>query len=289
MSRRSPATGTSAVPPPGRPGSRAGRDLPKAIGVGLGVGGVALALLAWLRPGFVALVAIVMALAIWEMRATLRRARGISLVWLPAGIGSVSTVVASWWWGHEAQAVGLVLTALAIMLVRLAGGAEGYLTDVASSVFLSLYLGGFGSFATLLVHPPDGFGRMLVVLIAVVCSDTGGYAVGVVAGRHPMAPRISPKKSWEGLAGSLVVATAGGALAMALLLHAPWWQGAIVGLVIAVIATGGDLAESLIKRDLGVKDMGTLVPGHGGVMDRLDSLLPCAVVGYLLLSVFLPL
>lgn len=287
MTARPPAT------PPTAPGTgrtpRAGRDLPRAIGVGLAVGAVAVTLLSLLRPGFVALIAVVMVIAVWEMRDTLARARGIAVVWLPTMIGVVATVTCVWWWGFQAQVYGLALTALAIMLVRLGRGAAGYLADVTASIFLAMYLGGFGSFATLLVHAEDGFGRMLVFLIAVVCSDTGGYAVGVLMGRHPMAPKISPKKSWEGLAGSLVTAAAGGAIAIVPLLGAPWWQGALLGVVIAGVATGGDLAESLIKRDLGVKDMGTLVPGHGGVMDRLDSLLPGALVGYLLLSVIKPL
>lgn len=265
---------------------RAGRDLPVAIGVGLGVGAIAVALLVLWRPGFVALIAVVMAIAVWEMRGTLRGARGIGVVWVPLAVGVVATVVSTWWWGHQAQAIGLALTALAILFYRLAGGAEGFVADVTASVFLAVYLGGFGSFASLLVRPEDGFGRMLVFLIAVVCSDTGGYAVGVLAGRHPMAPRISPKKSWEGLTGSFVAAVVGGAIALPLLLHGSWWQGAVLGAVVALVATAGDLAESLIKRDLGVKDMGTIVPGHGGVMDRLDSLLPCAVVSWILLGLF---
>jgi phosphatidate cytidylyltransferase len=288
----SPSADESAVPSgaagarPHRP--RAGRDLPKAIGVGVGVGAIAVILLATWRPGFVGLIAIVMALAVWEMRGTLRRARSLGLVWVPVMVGVIATVLATWWWGHAAQAVGLALTALAVMFVRLAGGAAGYLADVTASVFLAVYLGGFGSFATLLVRPEDGFGRILVFLIAVVCSDTGGYAVGVLLGRHPMAPTISPKKSWEGFAGSVLVATVGGGIAMPLLLDASWWRGAVLGAVVSLVAVGGDLAESLIKRDIGVKDMGTLVPGHGGVMDRLDSLLPCAVVSWLLLTVLVP-
>lgn len=288
--------GSAAGPPPGAvpaspPGRtpRAGRDLPMAIGVGLAVGAIAVTLLVLWRPGFMILIAAVMAVAVWEMRSTLRRARQLTLVWVPLAAGAMATVVATWWWGHEAQALGIALTALAIMFVRLGRGADGYLADVTASVFLAVYLGGLGSFATLLIRPEDGFGRIMVFLIAVVCSDTGGYAVGVLLGRHPMAPRISPKKSWEGLAGSVLTATAGGALAMPLLLHAPWWTGAVLGVVVALVATGGDLAESLIKRDLGVKDMGTLVPGHGGVMDRLDSLLPCAAVSWVLLAAFVPL
>lgn len=281
------AGAAASSPQPRTP--RAGRDLPMAIGVGLAVGAVAVTLLALWRPGFMILIAAVMATAVVEMRGTLRRARQLSIVWLPLALGVMATVVTSWWWGHEAQILGIVLTALTVMFVRLGGGADGYLADVTATVFLAVYLGGLGSFATLLVRPEDGFGRILVFLIAVVCSDTGGYAVGVLAGRHPMAPRISPKKSWEGLAGSVVTATVGAAIALPLLLPGSWWQGAVLGLVVALVATGGDLAESLIKRDLGVKDMGTLVPGHGGVMDRLDSLLPCAAVSWVLLAVFLPL
>lgn len=274
------SNGAPAHPP------KAGRNLPMAISVGVIVGAIAVALLATWRPGFVALIAVVVAIAVWEMRTTLRRARDIGVAWLPLGVGAAATVVTTWWWGHAAQAIGLALTALAIMFYRLAGGAAGYLTDVTASVFLAVYLGGFGSFATLLVHPADGFGRVLVFLIAVVCSDTGGYAVGVLIGRHPMAPTISPKKSWEGMAGSFVTAVVGGAIALPILLHGHWWAGAILGAVIALVGTAGDLSESVIKRDLGVKDMGTLVPGHGGVMDRLDSLLPCAVVSWLLLGAF---
>lgn len=267
---------------------RAGRDLPMAIGVGLGLGAIAITLLALWRPGFMGLIAVVMAVAVLEMRATLRQARAINLVWVPLGLGVIATIIATWWWGHLAQAAGLALTALAIMFTRLLGGAHGYLADVTASVFLAIYLGGFGSFATLLVQPEDGFGRVLVFLIAVVCSDTGGYAVGILAGRHPMAPTISPKKSWEGLAGSVTAAVIGAGIAVPTLLNGAWWQGVILGAVAALVATFGDLSESLIKRDLGVKDMGKAVPGHGGVMDRLDSLLPCAVVCWALLALFLP-
>lgn len=267
---------------------RAGRDLPMAIGVGLGLGAIVIALLVFFRPGFVILIAIAMATAVWEMHGTLRRARGIRLAWPPAAIGVIATVVCTWWWGHLAQIAGLALTVLAVMFYRLRRGAEGYLADVTTTAFLAVYLAGFASFATLLVRPEDGMGRVLVFLIAVVCSDTGGYAAGALLGRHPMAPAISPKKSWEGFAGSVITATVGGAVSLALLLDHPWWQGAVLGAVIAVIATAGDLSESLIKRDLGVKDMGTVLPGHGGVMDRLDSLLPCAVVSWMLLAAFVP-
>lgn len=267
--------------------SRAGRNLPLAIGVGLLLGAVVIASLLLWRPSFVIIVAAIVVATVWELRATLTKVGTSTLVWPPLLVGGIATVVAAWPWGHPAQIIGVALTALGVMVWRMPSGAEGYLSDVAVTVFFTVYVVGFGSFAVLLAHPDNGAQRILVFLIAVVCSDTGGYAAGVLAGRHPMAPAISPKKSWEGFGGSVLVAAVGGALSMWLLLHHPWWQGAVIGVVIALVATTGDLIESLIKRDLGVKDMGTLVPGHGGVMDRLDSLLPSAVAVWILLSLFL--
>ncbi len=272
------------------PDSRAGRNLPVAIGVGLGLGAVLIACLLLVRQLFVVIIVAAVVASIWEMRSTLARARGITVAWIPLAVGSAATIALTWPYGHKAQALGIALTALAAMGWRSAKGADGYFADVSATVFLAIYLGLFGSFATLLVSPSDGHARVLAFLIMVVGSDTGGYAAGALFGRHPMAPKVSPKKSWEGFAGSLVAAMAGGALAVSLqpALHHPWWQGAVVGGVIACVATAGDLAESLIKRDLGVKDMGTLLPGHGGVMDRMDSLLPSAVVSWALLALFIP-
>jgi phosphatidate cytidylyltransferase len=277
-------------PTTGEVKSRAGRNLPMAIGVGLGLGAVLVAALLLYRQLFVAIIVVAVVASIWEMRSTLASARGISLAWIPLAMGSAATIALAWPWGFEAQAVGVAFTALAVMVWRFAQGADGYLADVSASIFLVVYLGLFASFATLLVAPHDGHARVLAFLIVVVCSDTGGYAAGALFGKHQMAPTISPKKSWEGFAGSIVTAMVGGALAISLqpALHHPWWQGVIVGGALAVVATMGDLAESLIKRDLGVKDMGTLLPGHGGVMDRMDSLLPSAVVAWALLILFIP-
>ena len=269
-------------------GSRAGRNLPVAIAVGLGLGALAIVSLLTYRQTFIVIIAAAVAASIWELRGTLAAARGIRITWIPLAIGSVTTIALAWPYGHAAQGVGLAVTALACMVWRFGNGPAGYLTDVSASIFAAVYLGLLASFATLLLAPADGAGRIMTFLIMVVCSDTGGYAAGVLFGKHPMAPTISPKKSWEGFAGSVTAAMVGGALCVWLLLSGQWWQGLVVGAAVAVAATGGDLAESLIKRDLGVKDMGTLLPGHGGVMDRMDSLLPSAVVTWLLLAVFVP-
>jgi phosphatidate cytidylyltransferase len=134
---------------------------------------------------------------------------------------------------------------------------------------------------------PDGPRRVLAFLILPVCSDVGGYLVGVLAGRHPMAPVISPSKTWEGLAGSVTSCVVAGVLVLTLLLHGTWWQGIVLGLAAVAAATLGDLSESMIKRDLQIKDMGRLLPGHGGILDRIDSLLITAPVVWLLLTIFL--
>jgi phosphatidate cytidylyltransferase len=140
----------------------------------------------------------------------------------------------------------------------------------------------------LMLEPADGPRRVTTFLIVTMCSDIGGYLVGVIFGRHPMAPSISPKKSWEGMAGSVLACMLVATPFVVLALDGPWWGGLVFGAALAVSATVGDLGESLIKRDLGIKDMGNLLPGHGGIMDRLDSLLPSAAVAYLLLSVLAP-
>lgn len=281
----------ASAEPAGQPApssSRAGRNLPMALAVGLGLGAIIVGSLLWYRQSFVGIITLAVLASVWELRTTLAKARGIEIAWLPLAVGVGATVVLAWPFGHTAQAVGVVATALACLAWRFGKGADGYLRDVSATVFLAVYLGLFASFATLLVEPEDGAYRVLTFLVVVVCSDTGGYAAGVLFGKHQMAPKISPKKSWEGFAGSAVTAMVGGALSVALMLDHPWWQGVVVGAILTIVATVGDLSESLIKRDLGVKDMGTLLPGHGGVMDRLDSLLPSAVVAWMLLSIFVP-
>ena len=283
--------GTGSAEPPDAPAekvSRAGRNLPMALAVGLGLGAVIIASLLTYRQTFLIIIVAAVVASIWELQHTLRVARGIEISWLPVALGSTATVVLAWPYGHDAQALGVAFTALACMAWRFGRGSAGYLADVSASIFVTVYLGLLASFAAMMLAPSDGAHRIMAFLIMVVASDTGGYAGGVLFGKHPMAPAISPKKSWEGFAGSVLAAMVGGALTVWLLLGGQWWQGALVGAVLAVTATAGDLAESLIKRDLGVKDMGNLLPGHGGIMDRMDSLLPSAIFAWLLLAVFVP-
>ena len=268
--------------------SRAGRDLVAAIGVGVGMGGIALASLLIQRHWFIAVLALASAVATWELAGALRRGADIRVPLPVLLVGGQAMTWLAWPFGLAGVAAAFAGTALGVLVWRMPGGSAHYVRDVTSGLFVGTYVGLFCAFATLLTVAPDGVGRVLVFLLCVVASDVGGYAAGVLAGRHPMAPTISPKKSWEGFAGSLVTGMAAGALAVVFLLSGPWWAGLVTGALLVVCATLGDLIESLVKRDLGIKDMGHLLPGHGGLMDRMDSLLPSAVVAWAALGLLLP-
>ena len=270
----------------GRPASRAGRNLGAAIGVGVGLGAVILLTLLTYRHSFLAVIAAAVAVATWELAGALKRSRGISVALLPVLVGGQAMLWLSWPFGRDGVLASFVVTILACLVWRFRGGVDGFVRDVTASVFTAAYVPLFAAFAAMLVLPEDGVGRVIAFILGVVASDTGGYAAGVFFGKHPMAPRISPKKSWEGFAGSLLAGMVAGALSLTLLLDGQWWQGVLFGIALVITATAGDLAESLIKRDLGIKDMGTLLPGHGGLMDRMDSLLPSAVASWLLLHLF---
>jgi phosphatidate cytidylyltransferase len=266
--------------------SRAGRNLPAAIGVGLGLGALVIATLVLYRPSFVILVGIVIAVGVYEMVTAISTVEARPpLVPLLASV--VATQAAAWFHGPEGLVGALLLTVLGLSVWRLADGAAGYLRDVAAGNLVALYLPFLAGFAALMAHADDGVARIIIFILTVVCSDTGGYAMGALFGKHPMAPTVSPKKSWEGFGGSILAGSACGVLMMVFCFHHAWWKGLLFGLAVVVTATLGDLGESMIKRDLGLKDMGKLLPGHGGLMDRLDSLLPCAPVAYLVLVAFL--
>ncbi len=275
------------VPPARRP-SRAGRDLVAAITVGVGMGVVILASLLLERHFFIGVLALSTAVATWELAGALRRGAGIAVPLPVLLAGGQAMVWLSWPFRLQGLAVAFVVTALAVLLWRMRAGSEHYLRDVAAGLFAAAYVPLFCSFAVLLVVADDGLARVLTFMICGVASDVGGYATGVLLGRHPMAPTISPRKSWEGFAGSQLAGMVAGALCVHLMLGGAWWAGALTGAVLVTCATLGDLIESMIKRDLGIKDMGTLLPGHGGLLDRLDSLLPTAVVAWALLSIVVP-
>jgi phosphatidate cytidylyltransferase len=274
-------------PPEPPSAGRAGRNLGAAIGVGLGLGAVILASLLIYRPAFLLVVVAAVLVGVVELTRAIQ-AGDFRPPLVPVVVGAVAMAALAWTRGPTGLVVGFLLTVLAILLWRLADGPGDYLRDAASGVLVALYVPFLAGFAVLLLVPDDGVARVLIFIATVVCNDVGGYAAGVLFGKHPMAPHISPKKSWEGMAGSVGACVLLAVLLLTFTFHAPWWTGLVFGTAIAVSATIGDLGESLIKRDLGIKDMGHLLPGHGGIMDRLDSLLPTAPAAYLLLLLLVP-
>jgi phosphatidate cytidylyltransferase len=274
------------VPPPERR-TRAGRNLTAAIGVGLGLGAVVLISLYVWKPAFLGVIALAVLLGLWELSNALRADR-VRVAVVPIAVGGLAILVAAYAGGSEPMMVALALTVLATMVWRLPENPAGYVRDVTSGIFVTLYVPFLAGFAALLLRDDDGADRVVVFILLTVFSDVGGYVAGVLFGKHPMAPHVSPKKSWEGFAGSALFCAAGGAVILPLLLEGTAAAGAAIGLAVMLTATLGDLGESMIKRDLGIKDMGSLLPGHGGIMDRLDSLLPAAPVTFLLLSWLVP-
>jgi phosphatidate cytidylyltransferase len=270
---------TSDAPPVGR----AGRNLPAAIGVGLGLGALVLGTLySPARWTFVVVIAAASVVGTLEVLRALRQL-GAQPPVVPVLVGGTAMVLAGYRYGAEEVFLALTLTSLACVLWRLAEPAAGLLRDVTAAVFVAAYVPFLAGFCALLAAPPDGPRRVTAFIATVVCSDVGGYAAGVLLGKHPMAPTVSPKKSWEGFAGSVVFCVAAGLALAVYLLEADWWIGVALGLITVVMATLGDLCESVIKRDLGIKDMSQVIPGHGGLMDRLDSLLATIAPIWLLL------
>ena len=277
------APGGASAKKPGR----AGRDLPVAFGVGATLGLVVLASLLIRKEIFLGVVIVAICFAVWELRDGLARGR-INVPLVPGMVGAIAMLAGSFVGGGQVLAVCFGLTCISMLLWCLSDGPHGSMPNIAGGIFVAAYVPLLASFSSLMLAAPDGARRVIVFIGVTICSDIGGFAVGVVAGRHPMAPSVSPKKSWEGAAGSVVTCMIAGVATVMLLLGGPWWAGAILGLSMAVTATVGDLTESTIKRDLGVKDMGAILPGHGGFMDRLDSLLLSAPVAWGILTLLVP-
>jgi phosphatidate cytidylyltransferase len=287
------APGPAAAVPGGGPrkagGIRTGRNLPAAIAVGAVLGGGALVTLLTVKATFLIYMAVALTIGLRELNGALRT-RGIRIPVIPVLAGGAAMVTSAYWAAGGAVAAAFAVTLIAILGWRMPGGADGYLQDVTGAVFATAYLGLFGATVAAMLAPADGGKRVLTFIVLTVCSDIGGYFAGITLGRagaHKMAPAISPGKTWEGLAGSALAVVGAGVILFMTLLHGHWWQGVITGLAAVAAAVLGDLAESMIKRDLGVKDMGSLLPGHGGALDRLDSLLVCAPVVWLLLALFI--
>ncbi len=281
---------------PVRATSRAGRDLPAAIAVSLGIGSLLIATLLFATRGWVVIVAIVIAVATHEVVRRLREA-GYLIPIIPLLAGGQAMVWLTWPYRTNGALAGFVGTVVVCLFWRLfmqdtgrhpqAGGGSSsanYLRDASATVFLAAWVPLLASFCALLAYPKNGAAQVFCFMLTVIASDVAGYGVGVLFGKHPMVPAISPKKSWEGLAGSLVFGITTAIITTTFLAGKPPWVGALLGVVVVCTCTLGDLVESQVKRDLGIKDMGTLLPGHGGMMDRIDGMLPSAVAAWTVLT-----
>ena len=285
MTDTTPAPGSAprpSAPLPPKDHGRAGRNLPAAVlSAVVLLAAIAASLFFW-KTAFMLIVAAAVVVASWELHRGFS-AKGIDLPEQPLMLGGVVMVVVAYFYGAPALVTATAVTALVIMLWLLRRGIDGYVKNATASVFTLVYVPFLGSFVALLLAEGGwrdtgglddaGVQGILTFILVTIASDIGGYAAGVLFGRHPMAPVISPKKSWEGFAGSVVFCVAAGLALAVYLLEADWWIGVALGLITVVMATLGDLCESVIKRDLGIKDMSQVIPGHGGLMDRLDSLL----------------
>jgi phosphatidate cytidylyltransferase len=275
-----------------------GRSLSKSISVGLLLGGMFLfTTLTFDGILLMAFVASAAGAGAWELSTALRL-KGWYVPRVPAVVGSVLIMPATYFYGQEIQWAFSIAIVAALILWRTVHllwerrvspmqALQKTLRDYAAAAFLVIYLPLTLSFAMMLLRRPED-GQMWVLTFVLVVSmiDTFGYLVGRKLGRHKMAPGVSPKKTLEGLAASVTAALVTGVMCAVFLLQTDWWWGVVLAAVLTLTAVFGDLAESLIKRDLGVKDMSSWLPGHGGIMDRLDSILPSALATFLIASIF---
>jgi phosphatidate cytidylyltransferase len=266
---------------------RAGRNLPVAFAIGAALGAVVLVTLYTAKPVFLAVLVAAILLGMHELTRALAT-KGINAPFIPLALGTTAILCTSYAIGRHAMTTAMLFTIPLLVVWRVVQGSDGLVVDLAASVLALLYLGFLAGFCGLMLAAPDGDRRVTCFVATVVASDVGGYAAGVLWGKHLLAPRISPKKSVEGLLGSVLMCVTVGVILCVSLLSTEWWQGVVFGLAVVTSATLGDLGESMVKRDLGIKDMGTLLPGHGGILDRLDSLLPTAPVAWALLAAFVP-
>ena len=267
--------------------SRAGRNLPAAIGVGVVLGAMAIGILLFAPIGWLPVLAVFIGIAIHEVIRQLREA-GYALPVIPLMLGGQAMIWLTYY-GPAGLLGAYGGTIVVCMVWRLVGrglrnAPANYLRDISATVLLATWVPLFASFSALLIFQDHGGARTFTVIVTVVFADIGGYVAGVLFGKHLMVPAISPKKSWEGFGGSLLFGITAAVLSVAFLMDRPAWVGVPLGLMLVITGVLGDLVESQVKRDLGIKDMGTLLPGHGGIMDRIDAMLPAAVAGWIVLT-----
>lgn len=262
---------------------KAGRKLFPSIAVGLTLLGLVIASLAFERVLFLPLAIAAIIRGVWELGQALDRA-DIEISVPTISFCAVAIMTSAWVKDVTGLAVATAISIPFLLISGLPKGHHNFVKNATATVFATIYLPFLAGFLIVLAKPDDGLARVMTFVVVVGCNDTFGYIFGVLLGKHKLAPAISPKKTWEGLIGSLIFSMLGGGLMLSLLFEKHWLVGAAIGLAAVFTATCGDLIESAIKRDLDLKDMGAILPGHGGMLDRLDSVLLSAPIIWAILT-----
>ena len=264
--------------------ARAGRKLLPSIAVGLSLVALIWASLAFERTAFAVVLSLALVLATKELSEALNSV-GFVNSFRTLAVAVVTISLSTWFAGINGLVIATATSFTAIVLFSLRHGTENFVKRASATALALTYLPLLGGFIMLIARPSNGLAAVMTFLLIIGCNDTFGYLVGVLIGKHPLAPTISPKKSYEGLIGSLVGTMVGGGLTFHYILESDYRYGVVTGLVIVFTATSGDLIESAMKRDMSLKDMGNILPGHGGMLDRLDSAIFSAPAFYLALEV----
>ena len=251
---------------------KAGRKLGPSILVSLAILAVVFLTISFVPPLFAIFAWVAILLAGRELTRAYR-AGGIDLPDNAISLAITLLLAATWFGRVSGLAVAIAIAIPCVLVYILLRDPKDFVRKSTAAAFAIFYLAFLGGFILLLAHDKDGLVRIFTLVVLVSCNDTFAYLFGVLIGKHPLAPQISPKKTWEGLIGSVIATTIGAALVFEFALDHNWWIGAAIGLGAVVTATCGDLIESAVKRDLSIKDMGTILPGHGGILDRIDSVL----------------
>ena len=252
--------------------ARAGRKLGPSILVSLAILAVVFLTISFAPPLFAIFAWIAILLAGRELTKAYK-AGGIELPVNAISVAITLLLAAAWFGRVSGLAVAIAIAIPCVLVYMLLRDPKDFVRKSTAAAFAIFYLAFLGGFILLLAHDKEGLARIFTLVVLVSCNDTFAYIFGVLIGKHPLAPAISPKKTWEGLVGSIIATTIGSALVFQFALDHTWWIGAGIGLVAVVTSTCGDLIESAVKRDLAIKDMGTILPGHGGILDRIDSVL----------------
>lgn len=263
------------------------RHLPSAIAVGLALLILVFTSLTFIKEMFFFVALFALNLGAYEFITTLKVRKNILIPFWYVSFSLAGILTAALGFGAVGLVAGLGLSIVGVFVLRLANGTKGFYEDIAASALVLIYLGGFGGVAMLMLRAETGAYQIATFILLTALSDTGGYVVGSLIGKHPILPKISPKKSWQGLAGSILFAGLFGIFVVPLWFGISSEQGLILGVSLAVVGTIGDFFESAIKRDLGIKDFAKSLPGHGGMMDRLDSLAFNSIAAWILFGIFL--